>query len=319
MPVVRAKRSAAATTPPSADRAAGARRDAPLGRRILRILRHTIEAFIEDRAMRLGAALAFYTTVAIAPMLVLAIAFAGYVFDDGARDHVLGEIERLAGHQAGAAINAVENPANNASGFWTTAFGVVMLFVGAFGVFQHLQDALNSVWRVHVSPTQGWHVFLKQRLFSMATVLITGFLLMVSLIASAALSWIGATTVERLGLPVIVLEIVNNTLSFLVITLLFALIFKLLPDTRIRWRQVWLGSVVTAALFTVGKSALGFYLGRAGVTSAYGAAGSLMVLLLWCYYAGQIVFLGAEFTRVTALSNGGRDFSRLARSEPRTV
>ena len=129
--------------------------------------------------------------------------------------------------------------------------------------------------------------------------------------ANAAAGRAGAQAVKRLGLPVFSLQIVDNLLSIAVITFLFAMIFKLLPDTPVRWRHVWLGALVTAVLFTVGKMALGFYLGRASVTSAYGAAGSLVALLLWCYYAAQIVFLGAEFTRVTSMSDGGRDFSPL--------
>lgn len=148
-------------------------------------------------------------------------------------------------------------------------------------------------------------------MFSFATVLATGFLLLVSLIASTVLSWLGSQAITRLGLPTAALQTVNNAVSFVAITFLFAMVFKLLPDTRVPWRHVWLGSVVTAALFTLGKGVLGLYLGHANVTSAYGAAGSLIVLLLWCYYAGQIVFLGAEFTRVTTLSEGGRDFSPL--------
>jgi membrane protein len=160
-------------------------------------------------------------------------------------------------------------------------------------------------------PARTWWHFLQQRLFSLATVMVTGFLLLVSLIASAMLSWLGAQSAQRLGLPVLGLQIVNNAISFGVVTFLFALVFRLLPDTHVRMRHVWIGAAVTALLFTVGKTVLGLYLGRASLTSAYGAAGSLLVLLLWCYYAAQIVFLGAEFTRVTALSDGGRDFTPL--------
>jgi membrane protein len=178
---------------------------------------------------------------------------------------------------------------------------------------------LNSIWRVQPAPTVGWRAIVRQRLCSLATVFATGFLLLVSLIASAALSWIGSQAVLRFGLPVLALQVVNNSLSFAVITFLFAVMFRLLPDTHVPWRHVWLGAVVTALLFTVGKSALGLYLARATVTSAYGAAGSVVVLLLWCYYAGQIVFLGAEFTRVTTLSDGGRDFSPLDVDKPRTA
>lgn len=295
------------------------RSPAALLRRTLRILARTGRAFYDDNITRLGAALAFYTTVAVAPLLVLAVAVAGFFFEEtDAREKVISEIASLAGSHAGKAIEtvqAVESPEDATAGRTTTVVGVVTLLFGAFGVFHHLQDALNSIWRVKPPVSKGWWSFVRPRLFSFVTVVGTGFLLLVSLIASAMLSWISAQTFARFELPTIVLQSVNNLLSFGMLTFLFAMIFKLLPDTPIRWRNVWLGAVVTAFLFTLGKSLLGLYLGRASVTSGYGAARSLIVLLLWCYYAAQIVFLGAEFTRVTALSKGGRDFSAL--EEPR--
>ncbi len=275
-----------------------------------RILAKTIHAFVSDNIIRLGAALAFYTTVAVAPLLVLVIAMAGTVFGaDDARRQVIGEIERLAGSQASAALATVNSPDSAASGVFATLLGVGTMVFGTLGVFNQLQDALNAIWRVPPKPAQGWWHFLKGRLFSLATVIVTGFLLLVSLVASAMLSWLGAQTAHRLELPVFGLELVNNAISFGVVTALFALVFRMLPDTPVRMKHVWIGSAVTALLFTVGKTVLGYYLGRASLTSAYGAAGSLVVLLLWCYYAAQIVFFGAEFTRVTALSNGGRDFT----------
>jgi membrane protein len=294
-------------------------REAPFVKRCLHLVGHTFKAFLADNVSRLGAALAFYTTIAVAPLLVIAIALAGIFFDEGAREHVVGQIQSLAGRQAGEAIKAVQSPGVSTAGTGTTALSVVTLVFGAFGVFYHLQDALNSIWRVHLPPTKGWRMFLKQRIFSLATVLTTGFLLVVSLIASAMLSWVGSQTIARFGLPVMALQVMNNMISFIVVTCLFAMIFKLLPDAPVPWRHVWLGSLVTALLFTAGKTVLGLYLGRASVTSPYGAAGSLIVLLLWCYYAAQIVFLGAEFTRVTALSNEGRDFTPLSKDDKRTV
>lgn len=282
-------------------------------RRFPRLLWRTVKAFFSDDVSRLGAALAFYTTVAIAPLLVLAIAVAGFFFDnqDAARDRVLVEIENLAGPQAGAALQAIQNPADHAAGRIATLISAVTLLFGAFGVFYHLQDALNTIW--HVPPPKEPNLWrtLRKRLFSVAMVLATGFLLLVSLIASAFLSWLSAHTVARLGLPPLVLQTLNLAVSLAVITLLFAVIFRLLPDTRVRWRHVWLGSAFTAVLFTIGKTALGVYLANASVATAYGAAGSLIVLLLWCYYAAQIIFFGAEFTRITDLSDGGRDFSKI--------
>jgi len=284
-------------------------------RRSGRILAKTVQAFVSDNIIRLGAALAFYTTVAVAPLLVLAIAMAGTVFGESeARQQVIGEIQRLAGSQASAAVAAVQSTDIGTSGLLATLFGAGTMIFGTLGVFNQLQDALNAIWRVPPHPAQDWRDFLKGRLFSLAMVIVTGFLLLVSLVASAMLSWLGAQTANRLNLPVFGLEMLNNTLSFCVVTALFALVFRLLPDTPVKMKHVWIGAAVTALLFTAGKTVLGHYLGRASLTSAYGAAGSLLVLLLWCYYAAQIVFFGAEFTRVTALTDGGRDFTPF--SEP---
>ena len=289
--------------------------------RFPRLFWHTLKAFSEDNVSRLGAALAFYTTVAVAPMLVLAIAAAGLFFDsqDTARERVMIEIENLTGKQAGAAIKTIQNATIDHAGQIATVISSITMLFGAFGVFYHLQDALNSIW--HVPPAKEinrWRMLYK-RLFSLTMVLATGFLLLVSLIANAFLSWLGAHAVSLLRLPPVVLQIINIILSLIVITLLFAVIFRLLPDTQVRWRHVWLGAAFTSILFTLGKSALGLYLANAQVATAYGASSSLIVLLLWCYYAAQIVFFGAEFTRVSERSNGGREFARMNRVVPATV
>ncbi len=282
-----------------------------------RILHRTARAFVEDNVTRLGAALAFYTTIAVAPLMVLALALAGVFFEESvARETVVREIRDVVGGPAAEAVASLESPERKPEGILATAVGAVSLVFGAFGVFAHLQDALNSIWRV-TPPKLAFWAMLAHRLFSLAIVLATGFLLLVSLVLSAGLAWLTSWGAHRAGLPAFYLEIANSLVSFTVTTLLFALLFKLLPAARVPWRHVWLGSVVTAGLFTLGKLGLGYYLAHARVTSAYGAAGSLVALLLWCYYAGQIVFLGAEFTRVATLSNGGRDFSPLDRPAER--
>jgi membrane protein len=295
-------------------------RPAPLWRRVLRILGRTARAYFADNIPRLGAALAFYITIAVAPLLVLTIAVAGMLFKDiDARETVVSEIEQLVGSQGAEVVDSIDPPEREKGGVLATIVGGVTLLFGALGVFRQLQGALNAIWRVHPKPTAGLWNLIGSQLFSMATVLMTGFLLLVSLIVSAALSWFGTQTLGRLDLPGFLLEGINLGLSFLIITFLFALIFKLLPNTAIRWRHVWLGAAVTALLFTIGKTALGIYLGRASVTSAYGAASSIIALLLWCYYASQIVFLGAEFTRITSRSAGGRDFTPLDTPEERSL
>ncbi len=284
-------------------------------RRALRILGRTGRAFVADNISRLGAALAFYTTLAVAPLLVIAVGISGMVFDQAeAREKVIHEIRALAGDQAAEAVQSIERPLESRPGTVATILGFVALVAGGFGVFYHLQGALNSIWRVQATARGGWRAVLRARLFSLATVIMTGFLLLVSLVLSAVLSWLGTRSLEHFDSPVILLQLVSQVFSFVMVTLLFALIFKFLPDRRIDWRHVWLGALVTALLFTVGKGLLGFYLGRAHIVSAYGAAGSLVALLVWCYYAAQIVFFGAEFTRVATVSEGGRNFEELDRS-----
>ncbi len=281
-------------------------------RRTGRILVRTGHAFFADNVSRLGAALAFYITVAVAPLIVLTLAVAGIIFqDESARDTVLGEMNRLMGANAAAVVTSVKPPTESRNGVVATTAGIVTLLFGALGVFSHLQEALNAIWRAAPRTDKGVWRIVRRRLFSLATVLMTGFLLLVSLVLSAMLSWFGAQWVGRLPAPPWVLQAVNLTLAFLLTTALFALIFKLLPDAKMKWRHVWLGAAVTSLLFSVGKWALGLYLARGTVTSAYGAASSAIALLIWCYYAAQIVFLGAEFTCITNRSDGGRDFSLL--------
>jgi membrane protein len=284
---------------------------AGLPRRILRIAWRTARAFVEDNVSRLGAALAFYTTIAVAPLMVLAVAMAGLFFDESvARETVVQEIRHVVGEPAANAVSSIESPLVRREGLVATIIGGCTLLFGAMGVFNHLQGALNSIWRAHPPDLKLWDL-IRHRLTSLAVVMATGFLLLVSLISSALLSWFATNMFHRQSIDPAYLELANSGLSFGVITVLFALLFKLLPDTRVPWRHVWLGALVTAALFTLGKWGLSLYLAHARLGSVYGAASSLVALLLWCYYAAQIVFLGAELTRVATLSRGGRDFSRL--------
>ena len=281
------------------------------------LLRRTVSGYFTDKVSRLGAALAYYTTLSVTPLMVLAIALAGLIFDEGtARQRVLGEIEQLAGSHVTEAVGSVEHPAAAPVNTWTTAIGLVMLVVGASKVFLHLQDGLNSIWRVENRVGERWRTRLRRRMFSFATVVMTGFLLLVSLIASAALSWVGDRAGQILGAPEAILQAVNFVLSFSLTTVLFATIFKVLPDIPIRWANVWMGAMVSTGLFTIGKTALGIYFAKTDVTSAYGVAGSVIVLLIWSYYAAQIVFIGAQFTRIHTLTEGGRNRQALSPKSP---
>jgi membrane protein len=271
------------------------------------LIKATFADWSEDNATRLAAALAYYTAFAIAPLLVIAIAIAGFFLGREAATNQVGtQVSSLLGPTAGEAVNSMVEAASNrqGSGIVATIIGIVTLLFGASGVFGELQNALNTIWEVATKPNQGFLQTIKQRFFSFAMVAGVGFLLLVSLAVSAALGAIG----QIFGgtEPTLIWKIVNFVISFGVTTLLFALIFKIVPDVKIQWSDVWIGAAATALLFTIGKAALGWYLGRASTTSSYGAAGSFVALLLWVYYTAQIVFLGAEFTQVYAKAYGSK-------------
>jgi membrane protein len=269
-------------------------------RAVWALLGETFVEWYEDRAPRLGAALAFYTVFALAPGLIFIIALAALLLGtEAAQGQIISHIESLAGNAGSQAARAAIESARTAGvSLLATGLGAVTLLFGLWGVFGELQDALNTIWGVTIPPTRGVIGVIKKRFWSAAMVVGIGFLLLVSLVASAWLAALGKFFSRLLPLPVAAMETANALLSFVVITFMFAVIYKLLPDVRIAWRNVWTGAAVTAVLFTIGKSLIGLYLGRSTVASVYGAAGSLIVILLWVYYSAQIVFFGAEFTKV---------------------
>ena len=277
-------------------------------RGIFTLLKQTYQKWSEDKAPRLGAALAYYTVFSLAPLLVVVIAVAGLVFGQKAAEgQIVGQLGGLVGEQSAQAIQTMIASAwKPTSGIVATIIGTATLLLGASGVFGQLQDALNTVWGVKPKPNVGIWGMLRQRFASMSTLLGTAFLLMVSLVLSAALAAVGAAVHGWLPAPEAVLQVLNFILSFAVISLLFAMMFKLLPDVKITWRDVWLGGIVTALLFTVGQYALGLYLGKSEVGSSFGAAGSLVILLVWIYYSAQILLFGAQFTVVYANTAGSR-------------
>jgi membrane protein len=272
-----------------------------------RLLYEAGQDWVEDKASQLGAAMAFYSVLSLAPLLVIAIAIAAAVFgEDEAKSQLAEQMHGLMGAEGSQAVTAlIEEAQQPEVGTIAALLGVATLLFGASGVFGQLQDAMNTIWEVKPKPMTVWG-FIKARFLSFSVVLGTGFLLLVSLVLS---TWITATS-DYLGQRMTGLEFIvqgaNTLVSFLVVTVLFALIFKLLPDTDIAWRDVWFGAAITAVLFTLGKYLLGLYLGTSGVGSAYGAAGSLVVLVVWIYYSSQILFFGAEVTQVWARHHGSR-------------
>lgn len=272
------------------------------------LLKKTSSKWSEDKVPRLGAALAYYTVFSLAPLLIIVIAIAGLVFgQEAAQGQIVEQIKGLVGEQSAHAIQTMIQRAQKPStGMLAAAFTVLMLLLGASGVFGQLQDALNTIWGVAPKPGRGLFGTLKDRFVSFLAVLGTGFLLLVSLVVSALLAAIGRAFQAWLPAPEALLHGLNVLVSFGVITLLFAMIFKVLPDAKVAWRDVWIGAVVTALLFTIGKYLIGLYLGRREVSTTYGAGASLVIVLLWVYYASQILLFGAEFTAVYASEYGSR-------------
>ena len=282
------------------------------------LLRRAGEAWIADNAPRLGAALAFYTLFSLAPVLIVTVSLAGVVFGDkAAQGEIVRQFQGLIGTQGAIAIETIIQSTNRpALGVFATTFGVLAIFIGASGAFNELQDALDMIWKVDNRTKSFWTVTIKQRLLSLGLVLAAGFLLLTSLVVTAFLSATEKYISNLLPKSLVLLESINLVFSFCIITLLFALIFKFIPDTAIPFRDVWMGAAVTSVLFTVGKVIIGFYLGHSALTSAYGAAASLVIFLIWIYYSAQILLFGAELTHVYALKYGSRrDANILRQSE----
>jgi len=269
------------------------------------LLKATASDWYEDRAQRMGAALAYYTIFALTPGLVIVMALAGLLLGAGAEGRIIGQIHDLIGEQGAKAIEATVLSAR-ATRPGTAAIGLalVTLVFGLWGVFGELQDSLNTIWGVTPKPGRRMRDIVKERFWSFATVVGTGFLLLVSLVVTAWLAAVDTYVSYLLPAPALALEALNSFISLAVITGAFALIFKLLPDVRTAWRDVWLGAAVTSLLFTVGKSLIGLYLGKSAVASAYGAAGSLVIIVVWVYYSAQILLFGAEFTKVWTKRRG---------------
>jgi membrane protein len=283
-----------------------------------RLLKETSRQWYGDNTFQLGAALAYYTIFSLAPVVVIAIAVAGLIFGEEA---ARGQISREIGHLAGPAVaDAVEQTVRNAAdtgmGGVAAIISVGVLIVGATTVFAQLQQALNTIWGVRPKEGRGLLGILKDRFWTFTIVLAIGFLLLVSLIVSAALSAAAAWLPGGAHLAGIDWwRVLNVIVSFTLVTLLFALIYKLLPDAEIAWRDVWVGAAVTSAMFAVGKYLIGLYLGQSGTVSAFGAAGSLVLILLWVYYSSQILLFGAEFTQVYA-NRKGKPIVATANAEP---
>ena len=268
----------------------------------LALIRNTFSSWADHEAPRLGAALAFYTILSLAPLMILIVALAAFVFGfPSAQSQILYQVRSMLGQEGADAVKSIIEQAQKPSDSITASvLGMAMLLFGASGVFEELRSALNKIWNVR--PVQSGHIaaLLRERFFSFGMVLAIGFLLLVSLVFSAGIAALGSLYGETLPMPEWAMQWVNVIVSFISIAVVFALIFKFVPQAKVAWKAVIVGGLLTAFLFTVGKFLIGLYLGKAAVGSAYGAAGSLVVIIVWVYYSSQIFFLGAEFTHALA-------------------
>jgi membrane protein len=267
---------------------------------IYSLLKATVTAWLNVDAARVAAALAFYTLLSMAPLVVLSISIAGMVLGENvARDHLIQEVGGMVGPQAASALRTVVANAHEqvGSGVLGTIVGLAILLIGASAVFGELQYALDTIWGVKPKPGLGFKGLVRERLFSFSMVVAVAFLLLVSLIVSTVLTAMGRFVADSLPGGATLWQIINFVASLVVTSALFATIFKVVPDVDVRWRDVWPGALFTAVLFSAGRQLLGYYLGTSSVASSYGAAGSVVALVVWVYYSAQLVFLGAEFTR----------------------
>ena len=275
-----------------------------------KMLKETVFAFINDEALSRGAAIAFYTATSIAPVLLIVIAIAGLAFGrDAAQNAITAQLSGLMGQQTAEVLQtAVGSASGKSSGIVATIIGIITLMVTASGVFGEMQTALNAIWKAKPKGTTVSRL-IRARAVSLALVAAMGFLLMVSLVVSTGLTAFGNYLDSVLPFGKVIMTVLNVVVSLVLISFLFAAIYKVLPDRNLEWGDVVVGAIVTAFLFTIGKSLISLYIGSSAVASSFGAAGALIVLLLWVYYSTQIFLLGAEFTKIYANRHGSKRYN----------
>lgn len=272
------------------------------------LLKTTFNEFNDDNAIKLSASLSYYTIFALPPLMIIIITVCGFFFGrDAVTGQLYGQINGLVGNEAAIQIQqAIKNVELSNSNVFATIFGMIMLFIGASGVFAEIQSSINFIWGLRAKPNKGFKKFIQNRLMSFSMIASVGFLLLVSLLVNTAMDLLSARL--KLYFPestVYLFYILNTLIVFSIITLLFAIIFRTLPDGNIKWKDAFIGASSTSLLFMIGKFAIGFYLGSSTVATVYGAAGSIIIILLWVYYSAIILYFGAEFTKVYAKAFGG--------------
>jgi membrane protein len=272
------------------------------------LIKAAASSWVDDYAQSMGAALAYYSMFSIAPLLLIVISVAGLIFGvEAARGEIVGQLQGLTGPQGAAAVQALlESVSQPAESVTALLVGGILLLIGATSVFAELQDALDRIWRAPKRAKVGIWSLLRSRLLSFGMIMGIGFLLIVSLVVSAGLAALGSLWGPLLSNWEIIASMIDFLVSFAIITTMFALIYKIMPRVKVAWADVWIGAAVTAVLFTIGKFLIGLYIGKSSLTSGFGAAGSLVVMLAWVYYSAQIFLMGAEFTWAYAHTFGSR-------------
>lgn len=277
-------------------------------RNIWILIRAAASSWVDDYAQSMGAALAYYTLFSIAPLLLIVISVAGLIFGvEAARGEIVGQLQGLMGRQGAEAVQGLLESVNKpAESVTAMLIGGILLLIGATTVFAELQDALDRIWRAPKRNNGGIWGLLRERVLSLGMIMGIGFLLMVSLVVSAVLAVLGKLWGPLFAEWAILANVINFLVSLAFTTTVFAMIYKIMPRVKVNWADVWIGAAVTALLFTLGKFLIGFYIGKSGLTSGFGAAGSLVVMLVWVYYSAQIFLMGAEFTWAYAITFGSR-------------
>ncbi len=286
-------------------------------KKLMPLFKETFASWNAHKGPQMGAALAYYTAFSLAPLVVLVVGLVSLFVDQSmARAQLVAEISSLVGKEGGSTVESIlVHSGKQEAGFWAAILGFVVLLIGASGVFAELQDSLNTIWEIP-PRSRPWLALIRERLLSFAMVFALGFLVLVSLVLSATITALGTYMKGWMPGTEAFWESANSLISLVIVTLLFAALFRFLPDVKVPWRDVWTGAIMTAALFVLGKFLLGLYIGHSAFASSYGAAGSLVIVLVWVFYSAQIFFFGAEFTRAFARQHGSPCASKLTPAPP---
>ena len=274
-------------------------------------LKQVFTEFLEDNILKYSASLAYYTVFSLAPVLIVIISICGVLFGKEAIEgHIYSQIKGLVGSDAASQVqDTIKNIHLTGHNVFATIVSVIILLIGATGIFGEVQDSLNKIWGLRIKKRKTWWKLIINRLLSFSLIISIGFVMMVSLLLNALISAFGNFLGRYFSeFSVILVQITDSVITFVITTFLFSLMFKMLPDAKIKWKDVLIGGLITSVFFTLGKLAIGYYLGSSNIASVYGAAGSIMIIMVWVYYSSIILYLGAEFTKVYAKLHGGKIF-----------